>query len=771
MSARRNVERIAFLGKGGIGKSTLSANISALYARQGRRVLHVGCDPKRDSTALLLEPSRVRPVLSQEGDSLAVAAARDFVVRSRLGMDCIEAGGPQPGIGCAGRAIGKTIDVLEAQGLVARGGYDVVLFDILGDVVCGGFAAPLRRGFAQKVVIVVSEEMMSLYAANNIAWAVRNHAENGVALCGLLANLRDPGADLEPVERFARRIGTTVLGVLRRDPAFREGELLGRCLVETHPRGKSLAALDRVARRLLALDPASCPLPAPMGDEEFHETSRARFRGPRRPAPAAAPAAPPPSQEPAPAAARLPAAPLEGKDLIPSLEPAEGEPRVPPYTRWMMWNWGVKDQWREFFADAELALHSGKPLMRNVAYVIHKELECFFVEARSDDGAASFFSHAWPRHCSVTLPLPMELRALGCRQVITEIRDSEIVLGGNRKLEAALDRLARDSGDLSLVVFLHSCPSVITGDNLAPVIERFRRKTGLPVIFPDRNADQHTDVLAAVFDWALRGRRAARRRRSAPSVNLVGFPRDRALEELTGILRETGIEVNASLLPEFDVESVRRYPRAGLQVLKPHSAYETFYAERLDRLGIPALRPESPYGIAGTRRWLGEIARFFGLEARLEKVWQRRWALRRGAWEELRAQARGRSLGFVCDAARLRKLRESRWSAGIPLGPTIREMGFGLEWLLWCGGKDCRSHGAPGRRFHGPEELGARLRESPARAFYSDLACDTRLSRAGQAQFSLAFFEPGLDGALRSLERLLGACRLPFFRELRRSLG
>ncbi|MFA6316089.1 MAG: nitrogenase component 1 [Elusimicrobiota bacterium] len=776
-------ETIAFLGKGGIGKSTLSANISAICASQGKAVLHVGCDPKRDSTALLLERSEVRPVLSQEGGALSVASAREFVVRSRLGIDCIEAGGPEPGVGCGGRAIGKTIDILERHRLIETGGYDLVVFDILGDVVCGGFAAPLRRGFGRKVVIVASEEMMSLYAANNVARAVRGYASNGVALCGLVANLRDPDADTAPIAAFARTLGTQVLGVLRRDAAFRKGELLGRCLTEFAPTSPSLAALKTVTARVLALDPAKVRPPEPLTEEDFYEAARNRFSSPVRrrrqipPSPTLHRSRP--AEEPVQALEKVSSRVLfpetgrveGGQDLIPSLAPTErsGRGSAPEFTRWMMWQWGVPDQWRQFFADAELALSSAKPRLKNTVYVIHKELECFYVEARADDGAAAYFNHAWPDHGVAVLPLPLELRGLGSRQVVPGIKDSEIVLGGVRKLEAALESMLQDLGKTELVVFLHACSSVVTGDDLAPAVERFCEKARVPTVYPDRNADQHTDVLATVFRFLAKKGGSRKRRRRPRSVNLVGFPRNRALEELTGMLSATGIEVNAVLLPEFDQESVRRFPEAELQILTPHIAFEGFYSDVLAKTGIPSLRPAPPYGLTGTRLWLLEIAGRFGLEKEARAVLEERWQGLAPRWGELSAKARGTSLGFVADAERLKKLRDPAWSSGIPLASCLKEMGFGLEWLLWCGcggGKACPGRGARGvTRFHDEESLGQLLTASASPAFYSDLSFDSRLTRTGKAQFSLPFFEPGLEGGVRTLERLLGAARLPFYRE------
>ncbi|MBI2384860.1 MAG: hypothetical protein HYV14_02485, partial [Elusimicrobia bacterium] len=481
---------------------------------------------------------------------------------------------------------------------------------------------------------------------------------------------------------------------------------------------------------------------------------------------------------PAPAAARAeaPAAPLAPRPEPPrELGEAADGAQAPPYASWMMWTWGVEDQWRQFFAGPEIELNSAKPLLRDTAFVVQKELECFFVEARSDDGAAGFVNHPWPDHCSNVLPLPFELRRLGSRQIVCDIKDSEIIMGGSRKMEAAMSGLAADPGRTGLAVFLTSCPAVVIGDDNDSVVERFRRRSGIPVLFPDRDADQHTDLLADLFALADK----TVRRDAGPRLNLVGFPRDRSLAELTALLGALGIEVNSVVLPEFDRESVARYGDADLQVLRPHRAYEGLAASLFGKLPIPALAIEPPYGMEGTRRWLGEIAKSFDRKKELDRLWSGLAAPFERRWEELRRRAHGRCLGFVCDAARLARLRDCRFSAGVPLLPAIREMGFRIEWLLWCPCGGGTAHPAADdargretiRRFHSQKELDALLRERPVDAVYSDLFFDARLSRAGKSQFSLPFFEPGLAGAVRTLERLLGAAGMPLYRDYARYLA
>lgn len=270
----KKTERIAVYGKGGIGKSVVATTLSAVYAMGGRRVLHVGCDPKHDSAVRLLDGNKsVRTVLDVLGDD-PTASTADILNRGRHGIDCCEAGGPPAGLGCGGRGVARTIEHLDELGLLRSGDYDIAIFDVLGDVVCGGFAAPLRDGFAEKVVIVVSEEPMALYAANNIARAVETYKRNGVALAGLVLNQRARDADLGLVERFCAKLGTRVLASIQRDQGIIEAERQGRTIVEHAPDSAAARALAGLADRIVGLSAAELPLPQPLGDDGFFEFIR-----------------------------------------------------------------------------------------------------------------------------------------------------------------------------------------------------------------------------------------------------------------------------------------------------------------------------------------------------------------------------------------------------------------------------------------------------------------------------------------------------------------
>jgi nitrogenase iron protein NifH len=266
------VDKVAIYGKGGIGKSLIAANISYYYASQGKKILHIGCDPKHDSTIVLLgDVKKMRTVLDVVGENTVTEGAERIINEGKLGIHCCEAGGPPPGQGCGGRGVAKTLELIEEMNLISAGKYSVVLFDVLGDVVCGGFAAPLRLGFAQKVVIVTSEEPMSLFAANNICKAVNTYWENGIFLAGMVVNLKSNDSPRKPVERFAKKVGAGVLGFLERSPLFQEAERRRMSIFEYAGRSKESRAVREIAKAVLLSKRKDSRRPSPMSDEEFFE--------------------------------------------------------------------------------------------------------------------------------------------------------------------------------------------------------------------------------------------------------------------------------------------------------------------------------------------------------------------------------------------------------------------------------------------------------------------------------------------------------------------
>ena len=227
------MKQIAIYGKGGIGKSTTSSNLSAALSDRGLSVMQIGCDPKRDSTRMLMQGRLIPTVLDlirDRGES--VLTIDDVVFSGYGGIRCVEAGGPEPGVGCAGRGIIATFQLLER--LNAFSG-DVILYDVLGDVVCGGFAMPMRKGYAQEIYLVTSGELMALYAANNICKAIARITQNSrqiSRLGGIICNARNTPGEKELVEAFAKAVGSRVIAYIPRDDIVQHAELHTMTVIE-----------------------------------------------------------------------------------------------------------------------------------------------------------------------------------------------------------------------------------------------------------------------------------------------------------------------------------------------------------------------------------------------------------------------------------------------------------------------------------------------------------------------------------------------------------
>lgn len=263
------IRQIAIYGKGGIGKSTTTQNLTAGLVQLGKKVMVVGCDPKADSTRLLLGGLAQRTVLDTVrafGENVALS---EIMKEGYGGTRCVESGGPEPGVGCAGRGIITSISLLERLGAYTED-LNYVFYDVLGDVVCGGFAMPIREGKAKEIYIVASGEMMALYAANNIAKGIQRYAsKGGVRLGGIICNSRNVDREIELLRAFSKELGTQLIYFVPRNNIVQHAEIRKQTVIQYKPDSVQAGEYQSLAE---AIDRNTLfNVPTPMEQERLEE--------------------------------------------------------------------------------------------------------------------------------------------------------------------------------------------------------------------------------------------------------------------------------------------------------------------------------------------------------------------------------------------------------------------------------------------------------------------------------------------------------------------
>lgn len=249
------IKQIALYGKGGIGKSTISSHLAVALTRLGKNVLLVGCDPKSDSVINLLNgiiPKTVLDVVSQQ-KCISPSTVDDVIKKGYGGVWCCEAGGPEPGVGCAGRGIIIAIESLQDQDIFRKYEIDIVIYDVPGDVVCGGFAMPIRKGLAQEVYIITSHEFSALYAANNIIKGIRRFADaGGGLLSGIISNSRGKEGKPHIIDNFANAWGTKIVATIPWDSDLPGAELHGKTLFQMHPLSPTINEFMNLGEKIIS---------------------------------------------------------------------------------------------------------------------------------------------------------------------------------------------------------------------------------------------------------------------------------------------------------------------------------------------------------------------------------------------------------------------------------------------------------------------------------------------------------------------------------------
>ena len=589
--------QIAVYGKGGIGKSTISSNISAALGKSGKKVLQVGCDPKSDSTKLLLQGAKITTALDYiKQKSPDKFCPSDIIHTGAYGVSCIEAGGPEPGVGCAGRGILTTFDLLQRLGVRAKD-YDGVIYDVLGDVVCGGFAVPLRRDYADKVIIITSGEYMSVYAANNILRGLKNYSAEGNRAAGIIFNSRGQKDEEERVRSFCDAVGLPVLAEFSRDALFSDSEKQGMCLLQCFPESETALIFEQLATAIIndsLLYPAK-----PLSDEELERhvlgKTTKRVTGSMPAKPDVTTVVSTQTKKPA----------LYSKSLI-SREPLHG-----------------------------CAFSGAMSICTQVTDAItiaHGPNSCSHITYQAVTAVSRRF----------LLERGLVLTAKTAPAVIsTAMNESVMIFGGTDELRKKIQEVKsaqpgryacahpQSNGRPKLIFVLTTCPSGIIGDDISFVKELEDEDTKIIPIIADGNiaGDYPQGILMAYTETAM----ALIDKTCVPEPNLVNIIGEKSearttsanYEYIAEILADFGVRINSRFICETTWDELRNFKKASLNLM----AYNDYLGRTLkgffeNEYDAKFLDAPFPVGFNESRQWVEKIGSHYNMANKAKEIIQ-----------------------------------------------------------------------------------------------------------------------------------------------------
>jgi len=569
------MKRIAVYGKGGIGKSTISSNLTAALSEKGVKVMQIGCDPKHDSTRLLADGAEQQTVLEYlKNVPESERDIGDIVGRGYKGCLCVEAGGPEPGIGCAGRGIISAFELLDDLG-ISSVPIDIVIYDVLGDVVCGGFAVPLRNNYADIVYIVTSGEFMSIYAANNILRGTANYNPDRIG--GIIFNSRGDDEEKERVKRFSDAVGIPIVAEFARSKEFLDAERIGKTVVEAFPRSDITGTFRDLADIAIK-----------------GKKNRARY---------------------------LSESELESvvlnRDIEAKKVPMERKEKVAAKGKKRYTSRNVHRN--EILHGCAFSGASSVTLsIDGLTTVMHSPRSCA-------QYAFQIAANSVRRSCiSKRQPIPSFADpTVHC----SDMDEAVMIFGGVDELERSI-RSAIDSG-ASHIALITSCPSGIIGEDIRSMIQRINSDHPAVTIIPlEEDGNMKGDFMQGVIDASIGIVKALARKdvKKNGKVNLIGVKTLSTncvsnMQFVSDVLERVGTGLNCGCLGNTDIQSITEIAAADLSIMMSPDRFALMMKDFLsDEYGLRFTENIIRPGLGETKRWITEISSKIGQERNAQEL-------------------------------------------------------------------------------------------------------------------------------------------------------
>jgi nitrogenase iron protein len=588
------VRGIAFYGKGGIGKSTVLSNVTATLSSNGKKILQIGCDPKHDSTRLILGGFTQSTVLEQLNTTGSVKL-NSLMLTGCNGISCIESGGPEPGVGCAGRGIIQTLNLLKEQGLDTKK-FDYVFFDVLGDVVCGGFAVPMRDGYADEVYIVTSGEIASIYAANNIAKGLKRFSTSRGKLGGIIGNGRGTCNEFEVITTFARLIGTEMVAFIPKSELIAQAEYESKTIMDYAPNSELATVFQSIAKHI---ERQQAPvIPKPLTDKEL-DTFLREYCYNTNPARQTSVTSPTKSDH----------TPKEQNRLT-HLPPTQKEP--------------------DFTGNCAAVTSASKPrepvqgCSPAGAYAAVRKIKDAVAIMHAPRGCAYV---SFSGHLSNDASLP-KFERFPPNLVCTNMQETDVIFGGTKLLKDTALNIHKKHPSYTIFI-ITSCPAGIIGDDINQVVEDLKADGVNAFFIPTDGVMNNGDFYMGMYN-AYRVLAENLIDNHIPStddsINILGQPTaypvgKQKSDTLDYIFQKLNIKVNCRFTSCTDITSIRHFKKAKVSIPFSHDPLvEAFSVFLKNHFSVEILKTPLPIGFEQTAEFTRALGQRFDKSSEAEAI-------------------------------------------------------------------------------------------------------------------------------------------------------